>query len=354
MRSAFFTADPRNFAFAFVFTVVGSLTVVAGLNYFINPLNYYQTDRFPPLVQTTREEKVAHLLAMKQPPDGLILGSSRVLKFEPAYLSEQTGRSFYNAGVTHAHAEDHVAMLRFYRENFAQWPAVIIIGVDEFAFSASEPVDRDLVATPQLADQLTDFISINDRLQPLRSLVEWQQTKLSLRSIKQHALSHHSLTKVESIQPDGRIVYHQREQEIADGAYDYQSAVDYNIQEYAQIVSRYHAVCPQRVQVLADTLLQCADSGSEIVLFFTPLHTTLHQHLAVEPNYERRMAELGHAIGQIAISTKSSVHDFTDPKTFNGDLREFVDGIHPLEINTRKMIDAMLRADSGGNKLAIQ
>jgi len=354
MRSAFLKSDPRIFTIAFITIAAGSLAAIAGLNYLVNPLNYYQTDGFVPLVQTTREEKVARLIEMRQPPDGIILGSSRVLKFEPNYLSERTGRSFYNAGVTHAHAEDHVAMLRFFRERFAQWPAVIIIGIDEFAFSASEPVDRDLVATPQLACQLPAFLSLSDRLQPFRSLIEWQQTKLSIRSLKQRFLSQSSPEKIETIQPDGRIVYHQREQQIADGAYDFQSAINYNIQEYSQIVSRYHAICPQRVRTLSDTLTQCADSGSTIIIFFTPLHPILHRHLATDPSFQKRNAELRLAIGQIASFTKSTVHDFTDPKSFNGDEREFVDGIHPLEFNTRKMVDAMLSTENGRDKLAIQ
>lgn len=354
MLSAFRKSDPRLFTLAFATFSIGSLCAIAGFNYLVNPLNYYQSSYFQPLVQTTREEKVAHLSTMHRAPDGIILGSSRVLKIEPAYLKDRTGRSFYNAGVTHAHAEDHVAMLRFFRQRFARWPDYIIIGIDEFAFSANESIDRDLIATPQLARQIEDSISWRDQLQPYRSLVEWQQTSLSLRSFRQHVLLQDARDKNESIQSDGKIVYHLREKQIADGKYDFQSALNYSIREYSQIVSRFKAVCPRRLSLLGDTLKLCAKSGSKIVLIFTPIHPQLYLRLAVDPNYDKRLAELRDAINRIASDTNSTVYDFTDPKTFDGENSMFIDGIHPLESNTRRMVDAILNLESGRDDLAFQ
>lgn len=354
MSAALFQSDSRTFTLTFVVLLMSGLGAIAGLNYVVNPLNLYPTDLLAPLVQTTREEKVEHLSAMRQPPEGLILGSSRVLKFEPSYLSERSGLSFYNAGVTHAHAEDHVAMLRFYRERFSRWPAIILIGIDEFAFSISEPINRDLVATPELATQLSSFLSWNDRLEPLRSLVQWQQTKMSVQSLQKNILMKGALEKIESIESDGKIVYHQRERQITDGVYDYRSALAYNIQEYHQIVSRYRAICPERLCLLSQTLSQCTDSGSKVILFFTPIHPDLNRSLSEKPQYQQRLSELRVAIDQIADATKSTVYDFCDPASFDGDSAKFIDGIHPLEFNTRKMVDSMLNPESGGEKLAIQ
>jgi hypothetical protein len=327
--------DARLFSVTLVALTSILLIAIAVTNYLVNPLNYYQTCLFEPLVQTAREEKVARLQELTTAPSGLVLGSSRVLKFEPDYLNERTG-------------------LDFYRQQFSVWPKIILIGVDEYAFSTGEPIDPDLICNQQLSSKIPEFITLENRLLPWQSLIAWQQTSLSIKSIAQQLVQGEAQEKLESLCPDGKIVYHQREQKIADGTYDFQSALEYNLQEYRSILSRYHGLSQPRVAILRDTLRECSEAGCEVSFFYTPLHARLRQELEADPKYELRMSELQTTISELASQINAQVFDFSQVESFSGDPNCFVDGIHPLEYNTRMMVDAILNARLRSINLAIQ
>lgn len=73
--------------------------LIAITNYVVNPYSQYSTKVIAPLVQTSRATKVALMQRHDHAPEGLILGSSRVLKVEPAYLRQKLGLEFFNARV---------------------------------------------------------------------------------------------------------------------------------------------------------------------------------------------------------------------------------------------------------------
>ncbi|MCA9259798.1 MAG: hypothetical protein KDA61_11390 [Planctomycetales bacterium] len=73
---------PRRFLAAFSLTLAMLLGAVAFLNWQVDPFAQYGTGRFAPVVRTSRGEKL-ELLAAQTAPQGLVLGSSRVMKLEP-------------------------------------------------------------------------------------------------------------------------------------------------------------------------------------------------------------------------------------------------------------------------------
>jgi hypothetical protein len=86
----------------------------------------------------------------------------------------------------------------------------------------------------------------------------------------------------------------------------------------------------------------CRERGVRLVIFITPLHPQLAASLRADTTYEDRKRELVGWLGPLAKRQSCQFHDLSQIATFAGDAQAFVDGIHPLEKNTRRMIDRIV------------
>ena len=92
-------------------------------------------------IASDRMQKTDLIQKLKAPPDVIILGGSRALRFDPAYLQQRTGLTAFNAAVTGARPEDAWALVSLFH---ARFPAVRfrflwVIHADEFDPKALDP-----------------------------------------------------------------------------------------------------------------------------------------------------------------------------------------------------------------------
>jgi hypothetical protein len=319
--------------------------LVATLNFVVNPYAQYPTRLVRPLVQTSRSEKVSLLAKQSVPPQGLILGSSRVLKFEPSYLQEKTSLRFFNAGMNYARPEDILAFLRHYQMQHGRAPHRLLIGLDVAAFSDAAPVDARLLSEPTLGSLIPEAKGFSGSLRPWQELLSWQQTVSSLRSLQQLWKQPSSeVSPDELFQPDGLLTYVRREREMAKGTYDFAAALAYNQREYESLFRSFGTISPLRCELMEQILDYCDEHHTEVSLFLTPLHPQLKDHLCMTTGYAARQREVSRMLRRLAERHQCPFVDFSDLRSFQGDPRLFVDGIHPLEQNTRRMIDLLLAA----------
>ncbi|MFK7737821.1 MAG: hypothetical protein AB8B50_17440 [Pirellulaceae bacterium] len=349
--------SPKYFSVACIALVCTALVSVAALNLATDPYAQYGTQLVHPVVQESRLEKIRLLDACDEPPLGLVFGSSRVHKFEPDYLAEHLGIPFFNLGVNHGKPEDFLALLRHYRSRFHQTPRIAIVGIDPISLSESEPTDARLLGSDLLSSQIIEFLTVEDQLQRWSDLISWNQTRYSLVSLKNLVLPSKTVAE-ESFRSDGLIQYHQREKEIAEGSYDFQSALQYNQQEYEALYRRAAELSGRRCACIEKFIEECQQSDCQVVLFLPPQHPQLARHLseAITPHdsnhsYRVRALEFIHAM---ASRKKVPLFDFTEIESFNGQADLFVDGVHPLEPNTRRMINAMTHSLTVEHKYALQ
>ncbi|HUP80382.1 MAG TPA: hypothetical protein VM260_17640, partial [Pirellula sp.] len=97
---------PKRFCVCTACIVAVSLFCVATVNWTVNPYGQYSSSCFEPIVQDSRCEKIELFERLETAPLGLILGSSRALKFEPEYLQTRTSQTFFNFAVNHGRPED--------------------------------------------------------------------------------------------------------------------------------------------------------------------------------------------------------------------------------------------------------
>lgn len=342
----------------FVATVLGisctAFLAIAILNLYVNPYAQYPTEFVEPLVQTSRAQKTQLLSQLPSPPDGLIVGSSRVLKYEPHYLQQRLGQTFFNAGVNFGKPEDHLAFLRFYQNQFGQLPKTLVVGLDVHGFNGSLPTDARLLNNRQLASRIPDAIPFADRFQSVKELLSWQQTMSSVRSLKRRAAEDHDETSIESFQSDGVIVYHQREQQIAEGSYDFTSALNYNKREYKQLFAGYEELSKKRLGLFLETVKTCQNAGSKVVVFLTPMHPELDEYLSDATTYHDRRSELIQFVTEQSRSRGFAFHDLTEIEEFGGSADLFVDGVHPLETNTRRALNRLFAIPAEESQYAVQ
>ena len=327
---------------------------IAVVNFVVNPYAQYATCFFTPMVQTSRAQKVAMVAARDPLPAGLILGSSRVLKLEPDYLQAQTGYPFFNAGVYYGKPEDYLAFLRYYQDRFERAPRMIVLGVDVYAFSDVLPPDARLLNNVSLASRVPEAITVADRFHRWQELLSWQQTKLSVKSLLMHVRSTELPAPAESFRPDGLLVYHERESDIAAGTYDFPAALDFNKREYKRLFSDFATISPQRCQLFERFADTCRANGTQLIVFLTPLHPELICHLEETTDFREHKHQTTRYLQRQAARHRFTLWDLVEIRSFAGDPHCFVDGIHPLEPNTRRIVDTILVPQPGKLDYAVQ
>jgi hypothetical protein len=326
---------------------------IALFNYFVDPFGQYDSGCFRPIVQDSRAEKLELIETIDEAPNGLILGSSRVLKIEPAYLESVTNLKFFNVGVNHGRPSDYVAWTRWYEQRWGKYPDVVIIGVDTAAFHEVIPIDGRITGEPKLASLVPELVSIKEHCQLMTELVGFKQTKASLLAWLNHARGRNDRTKVEFFDRDGRIVYQQREKELESGTYDFANALEYNRGEFKSVYGSFRHLSTREMTILASLVRTFRDHNVQVYLFNTPFHPELRKSLEALPQFEEREREAKLFLEILSERTGSIAMDLSRIESFDGDASMFVDGIHPLELNTRKMIDRLLETP-GANKYALQ
>lgn len=338
----------RRFVAVWLAIVAVMLAATAAINWTVNPYGQYSTDLIAPIVQDSRGEKLALFDKWNDPPEGLILGSSRALKFEPSYLQQKTNLKFFNFAVNHGRPEDFLAILRLYRQKFHSLPKMIVVGVDTASLNDVVPEDARLNATPRLFEHVPDVCNWDEQLNHYFRLLSFQQLSASMKSVAKRIRRANQKSAPEYFEPDGLIRYAVREAEMANGTYDFEAALRYNEREFTSIFGAFSDLSDKRLAYIDEAIRLCSENDCKVFVFSTVSHPRLRSTLGAKTKF---VTIENRAIGQLReISNKynATFYDFSSVDNFRGDPAQFVDGIHPLENNTRLMIDQLLSGSDGG------
>ena len=334
--------SPKHFCLCVASFVGISLLCVSTLNWIVNPYGQYSSNCLNPLVQDSRSEKVELFERLEAAPQGLILGSSRALKFEPAYLETRTSQTFFNFAVNHGRPEDFLAIVRYYRHRFGCFPKTVLIGVDIASLNDIVPNDARLCSEPRLYSFARETTSWSDDFERFSQLFSYQQLISSIKSLR-NCISPTPRTEIEQkFSPDGVIEYIKRQSEMAAGTYDFESALDFNEREFLAVFNQFCEPSHRRLGYLHETLRLCHANDCQVYLFATVSHPRLRERLASKTKFLEVEEKSLSAMKELALNFHAKFIDFGSVEKFTGDPDCFVDGIHPLEPNTRHMIDRLL------------
>ncbi len=341
--------QPKTFAITVVSIALLCLLCVAALNWLVNPYRQYSSHLFAPLVQDSRSEKVALFELQCSTTEGLILGSSRTMKFEPSYLHARTNLRYFNFGVNHGRPEDFLAIVQLYKNSTGHFPKSVLIGVDVASLNDVVPSDARLIAEPKLYSCIRSKLPWTEEYDRVSQLFSYQQFVSSLKSIKRSIISPTSddaATPSEVYDPDGVIQYLQRQGERLKGKYDFEKAIQHDRKELMTVLGSMTRLSSRRLGYLQEVVSQCEQQGCQVTLFLTVHHPHLRKTLSCKTELEHFEHEAKTALQRIADEHQARFVDLSSLDTFGGDPNEFVDGIHPLEPNTRLMIDRLFPKSS--------
>jgi hypothetical protein len=92
-------------------------------------------------IASDRMQKTDLIERLSAAPEVVILGGSRALRFDPAYIKQRTGLTGFNAAVTGARPEDAWALVSLLHARFpaARFRFIWVIHADEFAPKSLDP-----------------------------------------------------------------------------------------------------------------------------------------------------------------------------------------------------------------------
>ena len=135
---------------------------------------------------------------------------------------------------------------------------------------------------------------------------------------------------------------------------DFAAALAYNKREYKQLTQDFDRLSVRRRQLLQSFVELCRQGQTHLVVFTTPLHPDLADYLRQTTCYEDRRRELVDWLEDLARKQNFEFRDLSQVDSFAGEPEVFVDGVHPLEANTRRMIDCLLHSPEGRLAHAVQ
>ena len=338
--------EPKRFSLFVTYFVVACLAIVGSFNWLVNPYGQYSSDLLAPIVQDSRQEKVDLFEKLEVVPDGLVLGSSRALKFEPAYLQARTSQTFFNFAVNHGRPEDFLAIVRYYDHRFKRLPKTLVVGIDLSSLNDEVPNDARLCVEPRLFEFARDTCSWSEEFDRFSQLFSYQQLNSSIKSIKNCLFKKKQAELEQRFLADGVIQYITREKQISEGKYDFDAALDFSQREFIAVFSKLNAPSTRRLGYLREALRLCKANDCKVYLFATVAHPKLRETLAAKTKFVELEKKSILALESMARELEVNFVDFGAVEKFAGDPNCFVDGIHPLEPNTRRMIDRLFNRPS--------
>ena len=337
------------FVAALLLVTVLAVGVVLALNVVADPYGSVGTHFFPTITASDRTAKADRIEALKQPPQLVVLGSSRSMRYEPSYLQKKTGLRTFNAGVTGiGGTSDAWAMSRFIHEVWPDSRPAYLWLVDVESFvpfkvqgkTASEPRIAKYVGAATASEgpaelaraiwqnRTTEF-SLDTARESVRLIVNRDKARTSRNSYQKKILADGVLKPVKRTLKSWNIAYPRSAKRYGD--------------LYRNV---YKTLDPAAQAYFEKTLAFMNKQGATPILALTPLDPKLRKIIG-PLGWDRRHEQVVEYIDSLHAKYRFVFIDITDPRIFHADPDEFLDGVHMTPVNTRKAIDYILKMTGG-------
>jgi hypothetical protein len=319
--------------------VAGCIVLQASFNYLVNPWGIYAPHLVQARVLDERGQKCALLRRFRPPPEQLVLGSSRVMRFEPAYLDQRTGLRTFNFAVPSAAPVDCLALYRYATEKMRAPVRSVMVGMDTRALFGRDSNFRELAANRELRAYLPPRGFHGFELRGVPLLLNWTQTNHAVAAVRRSVWGA-KRSRQRELDADGFQPWNADDEVRARPGWSLERSVR------EQLSGDYLdpgeiELNPDAVRELGILLALTHRQNVRTTVFLTPALDAVHAawRLSGFAPHERDAAEqvraLCHRFGARFL-------DFSTVASFGGDPQEFYDGVHPTLVNTRRMIDALL------------
>jgi len=340
-------------AFWFVLALIVVTALVMGgvlaLNVIADPYGSVGTHLFPTVTTSDRTVKADRIEALKQAPQLVVLGSSRSMRYEPAYLQKLTGLRTFNAGVNGiGGTADAWAMTQFIHEVFPDSHPAYLWMVDVESFVPFE-VQARTANEPRLAKFVGAATAGKGPVELAKAIWQNRSTEFSLDTAKDSLRLLIYRKKAKNSQSK------YQKQILADGVLkqrlwskkEWSRRYPNSVRRYSDLYKNvYHKLDPESEAYFEKTLAFMNAQGATPVLAITPINPKLAKILNPLGRTQRHQQVLDY-IESLQGKYHFKLVDLTDPSVFGFDPKQFYDGMHMTTINTEKAIDYILKQTGG-------
>jgi hypothetical protein len=319
----------------------------------VDPRANFGTGIFPTVVVDDRADKLA--LASRYPGgiDGLILGSSRSQKLDPAILQAAVGGRFFNFAVSAAEVEDDLAAYRWVREH-GQHPKTVVIGLDVNALADTDVAPPAIEKSPTLEAALGGSWPAEGTGTRLRRIARTFETAFTLDYLDDmyHSARTYARRLIigrkagdELFRADGYDpgdFYPRR----PDGTIDDTAHFPRCIADYVKIFGHMKTLGDLRKQYLETLVGEARRDGATVKLWITPVHPLGAEALARETQYPALLTQTRAFLAELRDRYGVETYDFSDPRSYGGTLSGWYDCVHVNPADNALIESALLKPGS--------
>lgn len=303
----------------------------------IDPRGQFGTHIFPTVTLDARSDKMALFRAYEArgPVQGLVLGSSRSMKIDPAALSRDSGLRFFNFTVDVARAEDYLALYRWTRAQGAPLKRVLI-GLDVEALHNDDVPIANLEHNPALMRALR-----GPRGGPLGPLADAAATVRRYQSTFETSYFRDALGSALTyfahaqrgapfmrFAADGYLHYPRWEAERTRGTFDLSREIKACLPGYVSTYRDMTDLSVRRRGDLEALLREARADGVQVTLWITPLHPATAELLGAKTRYPEMLLRTRAYVAQLQRRYGVQVRDYSAPALYGGTPSGWYDCAH--------------------------
>lgn len=295
-------------------------------------------------VRSTKLDLYEDLLEAGTPPDVVLLGSSRTMKFDPSVVEQLTGASAFNASVSGGVPRDAWLFVRLLEERQGDDFPHLVWGLDVDAFRDKQLRDG-LSTDPRMARFIPRTERVATAVASAGTLTDLQTLKASVRALRAGGRTDRRTT-----QP-GRTFSSRGFQlwslPFPKGTQARDAAVRRQIAQYAGFIferDAYEGVEEEPLAEFEDAVRIANRHGDVPTIFITP-YQPLAERLLDRYDLPAREREVLRTLRRLQDEgeLRFEVVDLTDLAAFDGDPTQFYDGVHMTPRNTRRVLERLDR-----------
>jgi hypothetical protein len=348
-----FSLSPSKFLLWFAGSIVCCLLIIGVYNALVDPYGEVGSRLVWPQGELRgqgaiegrgRSAKIILLNDLPAPPQVLILGNSRSVALPTDTITQEIGLRAFNAATVNASMYDLLAFTRFVLDQPEQDLKAVIVGLDMLMFQV--PVDEELKREPlvgYLPELNQNALQTTGNL--LLRLTSFDTVMASLNLLYRHYVQSDPFIYTYSVrsrfQPNGTLTHLDLDPQAE--ADTFPGPLEDHIEAVKLSYEAQYSVddpLPTESRELWETWLKLTQEHKLCVIVFLPPYLTeLTAYLETHSGYPQfREAYLDY-LSQLGEEYDFTFYDFESPEDFDGEDRWFIEGVHPLSPNTRRLME---------------
>jgi len=339
---------PTGFAMTFVLAFTAVLAAALLVNYLGNGSEMMPSSWSPSRSERAwKTRRIEDLVRAGQPPQAIIMGSSRVMEIRPDYVQAITGEHTFNYGVSMGCPVDFLTQLRYLLRLDAR-PNLLIVGVDEFAFGDNAECDYYDV---QLAGHFGLFqqVPILDRLRIAAVIFKAISTTTTKKSLSNLLNGPPPLAPLEAVEDillaDGYRLSPGRARAVQDGTSRLEKGIARSLKFWGPQLNTPEAVermrpNGRRFDLFVEFLELARSNRIQVRVMLLPLQPDFASRI-LTPRLTAIRAELSRKLQVVCAENGAVYRDLSDLASFQGDPTQFGDGTHATDDNLRRLTNVL-------------